>query len=108
MQIQRGGTLPEEAGFAKRDAAMRNNMLHCSMRGPNGVRDFFRRLPQAGGRQPERIGIMTYLEAMGDVELRHAEGNRQIALALAESLRALWQAAACRVTLALGHRPPRA
>ncbi|WP_158258173.1 hypothetical protein [Rhodopila globiformis] len=51
---------------------------------------------------------MTYLEAMGDVELRHAEGNRQIALALAESLRALWQAAACRVTLALGHRPPRA
>jgi hypothetical protein len=51
------------------------------------------------------LTIMTYLEAMGEAELQHAEGSRQIALALAEGIQALWHAAARRLCLALSHLP---
>ena len=46
---------------------------------------------------------MPFLEMMGEAELQHAEGSRQIALALAEGIQALWHAAARRVSLALSH-----
>jgi hypothetical protein len=49
--------------------------------------------------------IMTYFEAMGEAELQRAEGSRQIALALAGGIQALWHAAARRLALALNHLP---
>ena len=48
---------------------------------------------------------MSYFETMGEAELQRAEGSRQIALALAESLQALWHAAVRRLSLALSHLP---
>ncbi len=48
---------------------------------------------------------MNFFETMGEFGLQRAEGDRQIALALAAGLHRLWQSAAHRVAVTLSHMP---
>jgi hypothetical protein len=48
---------------------------------------------------------MNYFETMGEFQLQRAEGDRQIAAALAGTLRKLWQSTAHRMAAALSHMP---
>jgi hypothetical protein len=48
---------------------------------------------------------MNYFETMGEFQLQRAEGDRQIAAALAEGLHRLWQSATRRIAAALSYMP---
>jgi len=48
---------------------------------------------------------MNLFETMGESQLQRAEGDRQIAAALADSLHRLWQSVTHRIAAALSHMP---
>jgi hypothetical protein len=48
---------------------------------------------------------MNFFETMGEFQLQRAEGDRQIAVALANGLHRLWHSATHRFAAALSHMP---
>jgi len=65
----------------------------------------------SGGHDPirppdiQRTTIMNFFETMGEFQLQRAEGDRQIATALADGLHSLWQSVTHSVAVALSHMP---
>jgi hypothetical protein len=98
-------TLPNEKDFAKRDAAM-NYLCRSAACSTYIVPGNY-----SGGHGSvhplgiQRTTIMNFFETMGEFQLQRAEGDRQIAAALANGLHRLWQSAAHRITAALSHMP---